>query len=73
MDIHPVEYFLFHSTGQDKHKFHKTGIDTMIVIRKYPAYPVNPVKNEKKHHCFIKLYEFVDFDIMPLEVDYDCY
>ena len=51
----------------------KTGIDTMIVIRKYPAYPVNPVKNEKKHHCFIKLYEFVDFDIMPLEVDYDCY
>ena len=22
MDIYPVEYFLFHSTGQDKHEFH---------------------------------------------------
>lgn len=41
--------------------------------KKIPSYPVNPVKYEKKHHRFIKLYEVVDFDIMPLEEDYDCY
>ncbi len=56
MDIHPVEYFLFHSAGQDKHEFHRTWIDTMNLIRKYPAYPVNPVKNNletlKWEKCF---------------------
>lgn len=56
-----------------KNEFHLTGIDEMNMIRKYPAYPVNPVKNGKIHPCFIKLYEFVDFYIMPLEIDYDCY
>ena len=29
----------------NKHEFCLTGIDTMNRIRKYPAYPVNPVKN----------------------------
>lgn len=42
MDIHPVEYFLFHSTGQGKHEFYLTRMDTMNRIKKYPVYPVNP-------------------------------
>ena len=29
----------------NKHEFYLTGMDRMNMIRKYPAYPVNPVKN----------------------------
>ena len=40
----------------NKHEFHKTRIDTMNMIRKYPAFPVNPVKNNletlKWEKCF---------------------
>jgi len=54
------------------HEFYLTGMDRMNKT-KYPAYPVNPVKKQKIHHCFIKLYGFIDFDIILSEVNYDCY